>query len=437
MVGGVHQNVVPHEVLDRVAQRLDWDAAHQVVGDVLGNSEAYRAANGHLACGLPRNSPHVHPEIVCNPIMEQVKQSSGTTHAGCGADRGSCCCCDKPVVLEQLVVTCLGGAAFMRYYNGNTSLPGSEPQSLHMDGGGWSVESAEEADAANLPWPHEGLKLFCNFSCDDMVSPTAVRLSTLLPHIHKRVVATFQPRAVYTRMAASLVQVPSNGSTECWLGSHLETTASQSRSPGGPSLEDLAELRRENHPPVQITVPKGAVAFRDLRVWHKGMPNSSDLPRHMISLGYGAERDPTAECSHLGAGKHKHLFGKDAKPAFVRPYGKPALVDTLASFVDGAVDHFGNPDPEGPSHIPRDDKGVALSGPYKGRDFSGGRFQYWLPKDSEPVPLDMVPKHRAEALPAWVKAVAKGESLPRRSHWSSIEFNERQPVVHTPPRPAL
>ena len=178
-----------------------------------------------------------------------------------------------------------------------------------MDGGGWSARTAEEASAANLSWPHEGLKLFCNFSCDDMV--------------------------------------PENGSTECWLGSHLETAAAQSRDENAQlTLDDLAELRRPKHPPVQITVPKGAVAFRDLRVWHRGMPNSSgDFPRHMISLGYGAERDPTAECSHLGAGKHKHLFGEDAKPAFYRKPGKPVLVDTLASFVEGRVDHFGNPDP--------------------------------------------------------------------------------------------
>jgi hypothetical protein len=183
---------------------------------------------------------------------------------------------------------------------------GSEPQGLHMDGGGWSVESAEEAAAANLSWPHEGLKLFCNFSCDDMV--------------------------------------PENGSTECWLGSHLETATAQLKDTQM-TLEELAELRRPVDPPVQITVPKGAVAFRDLRVWHKGMPNSGDVPRHMISLGYGAERDPTAECSHLGAGKHKHLFGQDARAAFARKPGKPVLVDTLASFVEGPVDHFGNPDP--------------------------------------------------------------------------------------------
>ena len=82
----VVQNVVPEHVLDAIGARLDWDAAHQVVSDALGASEAYRAASGHLACGLPRNSPHVHPEVVNNPIMQQI------------------------------VVTCLGGSAFMRYY---------------------------------------------------------------------------------------------------------------------------------------------------------------------------------------------------------------------------------------------------------------------------------------------------------------------------------
>ena len=44
----------------------------------------------------------------------------------------------------------LGGAAFMRYYNGNTSLPDDRGNErgwggMHMDGGGWSFETAEEA----------------------------------------------------------------------------------------------------------------------------------------------------------------------------------------------------------------------------------------------------------------------------------------------------
>ncbi len=147
------------------------------------------------------------------------------------------------------------------------------------------------------------------------------------------------------------------------------------------------------------------------------MPNGGELPRHMISLGYGAERDPTAECSHLGAGKQKHLFGQDAKQAFARADDKPVLVDTLAWFVEGAVDHFGNPDPRGPAHTPRDNDGIALSGPYKGRDFSGGRFQYWLPSDDEPVPLDRVAADRAVELPAWVHQVAAGEKLQRPSQF--------------------
>ena len=145
------------------------------------------------------------------------------------------------------------------------------------------------------------------------------------------------------------------------------------------------------------------------------MPNGGELPRHMISLGYGAERDPTAECSHLGAGKQKHLFGQDAKQSFQRKDDKPMLVDTLAWFVEGAVDHFGNPDPAGSAATPRDDNGIALSGPYKGRDFSGGRFQYWLPSDDEPVPLDRVPAERAVQLPTWVHRVATGEKLQRPS----------------------
>lgn len=129
----VVQNCVPAHICDQMGERLDWDAAHQVAKDALGGHEAFRAASGHLACGLPRVAPHVFPEVVANPII------------------------------EQLAVTCLGGAAFIRYYNGNTSLPGSEPQGLHMDGGGWSVKTEVEAAAANLSWPHEGLKLFVKY----------------------------------------------------------------------------------------------------------------------------------------------------------------------------------------------------------------------------------------------------------------------------------
>ena len=73
---------------------------------------------------------------------------------------------------------------------------------------------------------------------------------------------------------------------------------------------------------------------------------------------------------------------------------------------------FGNPDPEGTSYTPRDANGVALTGPYKGTDFSGGRFQYWLPKDEDPVPLDQVAEEVRAGLPDWVHAVVSHDNSP-------------------------
>ena len=100
---------------------------------------------------------------------------------------------------------------------------------------------------------------------------------------------------------------------------------------------ELIEDRRAEVPPAQVVVPKGGVFFVDLRCWHRGskspaplssarvpangtpaaaVPNFSDMPRHMLGVGYGAERDPNAECSHLGMGKQRHVFSAEAREAF-------------------------------------------------------------------------------------------------------------------------
>ena len=133
--------------LDTIEQKLDNDAAHQLLKHVLLDRQSgeatQHAQTRHLANGLPRTAPWVYPEIVASPVV------------------------------EQLVAALLGGAAFIRYYNGNTSLPDdpAEPtgeQGLHMDGGGWSVNNAEEAAEHNLPFPPPPLKLFLNFGTDTM-----------------------------------------------------------------------------------------------------------------------------------------------------------------------------------------------------------------------------------------------------------------------------
>ena len=113
-----------HALLDRMSDKLDNDAGHQLLKRVLEDRQAgTHSAAGvrHIANGLPRHAPWVFPEVVASPLV------------------------------EQLVSAMLGGSAFIRYYNGNTSLPDdpSDPkgvQGAHMDGGGWSVSSQAEAD---------------------------------------------------------------------------------------------------------------------------------------------------------------------------------------------------------------------------------------------------------------------------------------------------
>lgn len=240
IVGGLF----PLELLDRIEPRLDDDAGHQMVAKIMedrGGGGTAGQKMRHLANGLPRQAPWVFPAVVANPCV------------------------------EQLVAAMLGGAAFMRYYNGNTSLPDERGDELgwggmHMDGGGWSVSTAEEATAHGIAWPHPPFKLFVNFGTSAMT--------------------------------------PGNGSTEMWPGTHLLTETA-----GKQINLELIELRRASHPPAQVIVPKGGAVFRDLRMWvsdcryppsphpcvqlvvdrmalhaqHRGMPNYSPWPRHSKS----------------------------------------------------------------------------------------------------------------------------------------------------------
>ncbi|CAI9627569.1 unnamed protein product [Alternaria burnsii] len=84
---------------------------------------------------------------------------------------------------------------------------------------------------------------------------------------------------------------PLNGGTEVWIGSHRDTSMAdhvESReSPGGLSTikPELVSKRREILPPVQISVKAGDLVLRDLRLWHAGMPNRTNVPRVMLAFG--------------------------------------------------------------------------------------------------------------------------------------------------------
>jgi hypothetical protein len=129
----------------------------------------------------------------------------------------------------------------------------------------------------------------------------------------------------------------------------------------------------------------------------------------VLGVGYCAERDPNGECSHLGLGKHWHLFSDSARPAFARApsaEAAPILVDRNVKYVDGSCDSFGNPPPEGEGG----EAGVVESGPYAGQfKGAGSRFDYFLPE----VPVGAVLEPAEADTPLWLRQLCEGRPLER------------------------
>ena len=48
--------------------------------------------------------------------------------------------------------------------------------------------------------------------------------------------------------------------------------------------EDLLEQRRQIRGPSQPIIEKGSIVIRDLRLWHAGMPNTTDEVRVMLAM---------------------------------------------------------------------------------------------------------------------------------------------------------
>jgi ectoine hydroxylase-related dioxygenase (phytanoyl-CoA dioxygenase family) len=82
-----------------------------------------------------------------------------------------------------------------------------------------------------------------------------------------------------------------NGATEVWLGSHHRSTSDDHVIIDGEKREgqleikpELVEERRKHSPPIQAGTKKGSLILRDLRLWHAGMPNKTDVPRIMLAF---------------------------------------------------------------------------------------------------------------------------------------------------------
>jgi ectoine hydroxylase-related dioxygenase (phytanoyl-CoA dioxygenase family) len=82
---------------------------------------------------------------------------------------------------------------------------------------------------------------------------------------------------------------PENGSTEVWLGTHADTSLSDQEGAHGERASGrikgpLLEERKKVRAPCQPVVKKGSVVVRDLRLWHGGCPNLSEVPRVMLAM---------------------------------------------------------------------------------------------------------------------------------------------------------
>ncbi|MEM7133258.1 MAG: phytanoyl-CoA dioxygenase family protein [Chloroflexota bacterium] len=133
----------------------------------------------------------------------------------------------NPFVI-QVTKGVLGEGLFNSFYNGNCNCPGSGTQPLHAD------------------HPH------------------------LWPNMEK----AHPPASLVVNICLTKV-TEENGAVELWPGSHHNTK---------PVSDENVAAQREITPPIPGETEKGSVLIRDMRVWHRGVPNHSNEIRHMIAM---------------------------------------------------------------------------------------------------------------------------------------------------------
>ena len=241
----VLENVVPHHKLDLLRQKMLEDL--QTLISAKEKVMPINFVKGHIQQDAPTYAPYIFRELVANPFVTQV------THK------------------------VLGDGLYNSYFSGNTNLPGSGTQPIHVDSGQlWE----------NLRVAHPIFSLVVN------VAPLEVN--------------------------------EENGSIELWPGSHFDISVSR--------YDDIkvdlkcVKARREFEPPVRGNTKKGAVLIRDIRLWHRGMPNYSNTPRQMVAMIHNV--------SWYRSGT-KLQFEKGCESAFESEY-----LDSNAEFVDKPIDYI-------------------------------------------------------------------------------------------------
>ncbi|MEE2709077.1 MAG: phytanoyl-CoA dioxygenase family protein [Gemmatimonadota bacterium] len=142
--------------------------------------------------------------------------------------------------------------------------------------------------AIENPW---GLQIIEAMMGDDVWSIFPYHTNTSWPgagmqNIHRDTRHLFPDFPVALPPSLLIIHIPlvdftdENGSTEVWPGSHLIIDPLEGTTP-----KSLAE-RATGMPSVRTNMPAGSVLVRDMRVWHRGMPNRSQTIRTMLSIVY-------------------------------------------------------------------------------------------------------------------------------------------------------
>jgi ectoine hydroxylase-related dioxygenase (phytanoyl-CoA dioxygenase family) len=188
----------------------------------------------------------------------------------------------RDVLLNDMAIAVtkavLGAGVKNSAYTGNTALPGGSKQPVHADMG----QLWQNLETATPPYA-----LVVNVPVVDMSEE--------------------------------------NGSTEIWRGTHLDTTIFvQHEDIKVP--EDRLEAQRAIAPPLQPRVQRGSILIRDIRLWHRGMPNHTQNPRPMIAMIHWV--------SWWNSGSDIR-FPKGTEAFFQHPD-----LTTTAEFVDGEIDYL-------------------------------------------------------------------------------------------------
>jgi hypothetical protein len=106
-------------------------------------------------------------------------------------------------------------------------------------------------------------------------------------HIHRDTCHLFPELPYALPPSLLIVHIPlvdfsdENGSTEVWPGSHLITDS----APDSLESKEIEE-RALALPSIRTNMPAGSVVVRDMRIWHRGMPNNTETVRTMLSIVY-------------------------------------------------------------------------------------------------------------------------------------------------------